>query len=150
MKTFVRKYYRCITCNLTFKDREGAFEHKNNSLHKLTTEYFPARRYDTFPSFESRSREKSLSEFLSSEPFQIGESSESTQKKERYVCLTCGLAFKIRDAAEEHRINSKHKVVRENYPISQTLTNFRTIEEIIGSNIDYTEFEQRMHRWAGN
>ncbi len=147
MKTHIRKYYICTTCNLTFKDIIGATEHKTNSLHTLTTEYFPIRR--PFPPFRVEKKIDLPTLDSSLRSFPIGEPAYPVADKGRYVCLSCGLRFKTLHDAEEHRQNSRHKIVKENYQIPSE-SSYKTIEDIIGSNIDYDTLEQRMHRWTGN
>lgn len=139
MKTFVRKYYKCLTCNLTFKNKNSAIEHKVKTIHKIITEYFPSK-FEPFPSIKIE--KKSNYEFKS----QYKEPCELTinSKNDKYVCLTCGLRFKNFPNAEEHKINTLHKLAKETFtPSPDFWSKYKTLEEIIGDNTDYDAFCQR-------
>lgn len=145
MDPTIKEYYSCMTCNLTFKNLKEAVEHKINSCHIVLPTHFPLQHHLAFPPIELKIPEGSFQEFSSSKPFQIGEPVDPPTTKEHYVCLTCNLTFKRRQEAEEHSINSRHKVVRENYPIGPSVpTTFGKIEDVVGENIDYNAFNQRM------
>ena len=137
MKTFVRKYYRCLTCNLTFKNKNSAIEHKVKTSHKIITEYFPSK-FEPFPSIKIE--KKPNQEFKShyEEPYELTINS----KNDKYVCLTCGLRFNNFPNAEEHKINTLHKLGQGNLS-PNFWSKYKTLEEIIGSNIDYDAFCQR-------
>jgi hypothetical protein len=138
------KYYRCLTCNLTFKTFPSAIDHKTATLHNNIREERLASRYEPFPPIELSKTIDSIPEVLPFEDISIGEPAEPLATKDFYVCLTCRLTFKDRASAADHRFNSRHKVVRENYPIGPSYpTNFEKHDEIIGSNIDYDAFFQR-------
>lgn len=144
----VKEYYLCVTCKLTFKDLIAAVEHKINTTHTVAKVNLPPR-YKSFPSFKLEKIEflpefEYVSEFSSSQSFPIGESTEPYTNGKYYVCLTCRLTFRSRQGANEHRLNSRHKVVRVNYSLSPYPTEFEKLEEIVGSNIDFDAFCQRV------
>jgi hypothetical protein len=142
--TVAIKYYRCAACNLTFKSLASALDHKTCTLHgEISEEYF-ASPFEPFPPFELEKIQDSVTEVQPFGDTAIGESVESGEEKEFYVCLSCRLAFKNRASAADHSSNTKHKVVRENYPIGPRYpVEFEDVNEVVGSNIDYDSFFQR-------
>jgi hypothetical protein len=138
------RYYRCPSCNLTFKTLASAIDHKTTTMHGDIQEEHIASRYQPFPPIDLSKVLDSIPEVLPFEEISIGESTEPEKRKEFYVCLSCRLTFKDRASAVEHRFNSRHKVVKENYPIEPSYpTSFEKITEIVGSNTDYEAFYQR-------
>jgi transposase-like protein len=138
------KYYRCPGCNLTFKNLESAIAHKSSTIHDDIKEEYFVSRYEPFPPFEIEKLVDSIPELLPFENLPLGESTEPYERNEFYVCLSCRLTFKDRAGATEHKLSTRHKVVRENYPIGPSYpTNFGRISEIVGSNTDYQAFYQR-------
>ena len=145
----VKEYYLCITCKIAFKDLTGAVEHKINTTHTVAKVGFPPR-HESFPPFKLERivylpEFEHLPEFVSSKPFPIGESVEPYTDEKYYACLNCRLAFRSKQGADEHRLNSRHKVVRVNYPLGPAYpTNFEHLEEVLGSNIDFDAFCSRV------
>ncbi len=119
-------------------------EHKTATLHYDIKEEYFLSRFEPFPPIELSKPADSLPEISPFEDIAIGESVEPVEKKEFYVCLSCRLTFKNRRTAAEHNANSRHKVVRENYPIGPSYpTSFERLSDVRGSNIDYDSFFQR-------
>lgn len=136
------RYYRCTTCNLTFKNHVSAIDHKAATLHGDIEEEHFASRYDVFPPAEP------LNEGVSAKApafveASIGEPAEPLEIREFYVCLTCRLTFKSRAGAADHKSATLHRVVRENYPVGPPRPSFWKLSEIRGSNTDYDAFFQR-------
>lgn len=141
----MHKYYWCKTCHLSFKDYGGAIDHMTNTTHSLSKEYFPTRHYDSFPPLEMETVYKQPE--ITPQNFPIGISSDHLllRKKLSYRCLTCGLSFNNFSTAQEHRINSRHKIVEENYQFGTDFwSSYKNLQDVIGSNIDYDTFCQRM------
>jgi hypothetical protein len=146
------KYYLCRGCNLTFKDLSSAIDHRMRTMHgDVYKEYFVSR-CDPFPPVilvEKDGRAGDVVPDVSGlqNSYPIGESElppdEKKKEKEFYECLTCRLTFKNRAGAAEHRVNSNHKLIKQNYPIGPPTLDFY-VEPIIGSNVDYAAFFQRM------
>ncbi len=141
-------YYRCTTCSLTFTGLKEAVQHKMNSIH-LVAKVERSPRYESFQPFQVERilylpEFRDLPEFVSSEPFPVGESTEPYTDVRHYACLNCRLAFRSFDAANEHRLRSRHKIVRVNCPIGPGYpTTFEQLEDVVGSRIDYATFDQR-------
>ncbi|WP_148681264.1 hypothetical protein [Candidatus Nitrososphaera gargensis] len=129
---------------MTFKILASAIEHKTATLHDDIKEEYFLSRFEPFPPIQLSKPADSLPEILPFEDIAIGEPVEPVEKREFYVCLSCRLTFKDRRAAAEHKANSGHKVVRENYPIGPSYpANFEKLSDVRGSNIDYDAFFQR-------
>lgn len=137
------KYYRCVACNLTFKSLASAIDHKTCTLHGDVREEYFASRYEPFPPFVLEKIADSVPEVHPFEDTAIGESVELGEKKEFFVCLSCRLTFKNRASAVEHSFNTRHKVVRENYPIGPRYSLDLEVSEVVGLNVDYDSFFQR-------
>ena len=137
------KYYRCTTCNLTFKSHPAAIDHRAATLHGDIEEEHFGSRYDPFPPAELGGTAEPL-EVPAVDGTFIGEPDEPREIREFYACLTCRLTFKNRASAAEHKAASLHKVVRENYPIGPPYPGgFEKISKVRGSIIDYDAFFQR-------
>ena len=135
------RYYRCTTCNLTFKSSVAAIDHKAATIHGDIKEEHFASRYDPFPPTEGE--EEQIEAPRLEETF-IGEPADPQETREFYVCLTCRLTFKSRTSAADHKAGTLHKVVRENYPIGPPYPrSFEKLSKARGSNIDYDAFFQR-------
>jgi len=144
MKTPVLQYYWCKTCHLSFKDYQGAINHMTNTTHALIKEYFPTRHYNSFPPMEMKIDYKPP-EITYGPPIGISSEQSLMMRKLHYKCLTCGLSFNNFSTAQEHRINSWHKIVEETYQLSTDFwSSYKNLQDIIGSNIDYDAFCQRM------